>query len=112
MPQKQPPEITATSLPFVAATGWSTAGFGKVEFARGAFAFELNAANITSEAAMIPNDMNRLHLCIIMLPAGSIGSPNMPCLQLYSLLDAALEIYGSRHSFNSGTRRRFWHPLG
>src|ERR1700675_5013279 len=44
------------------------AGFGNVEFARGALARELNAANITSAAAMIPKDKIRIQVCIIVLP--------------------------------------------
>src|SRR5579859_73696 len=112
MPQKQPPEITATSLPFVAATGWSKAGFGKVVFARGALARELNAANITSAAAIIPNEINRIQLRIIMLPAGSAGFPGAPISQQYSLLDAAQWIYASRQSSISGKVPRTWHPLG
>jgi hypothetical protein len=105
MPQKQPPEITATSLPFVAATGWSSAGFGKEVFARGAFARELKAANITSAAAATPKVKIRIELRIIVLPAGFAAFCGAPDPQLHSLLDAAQRIYASRPSRNSGKRR-------
>jgi hypothetical protein len=61
---------------------------------------------------MIPNDMNRIQLCIMMLPAGSAVSPGKPLPQQYSLLDAAQWIYASRQHFISGTGPRAWHPLG
>jgi hypothetical protein len=46
-------------------------------------ALELNAANITNAAAIIPNDINRIQLCIIVLPAGSIG-PVHPTSRIHS----------------------------
>jgi hypothetical protein len=107
MPQKQPPEITATSLPLDAATGWSSAGLGKDVFARGAFARELNAANISSAAATAPKDIIRIELRIVMLPAGFAVFCGAPDPQRYSLLDAAQKIYASRQSCNTGKVPRF-----
>src|SRR5260221_6609383 len=110
MPQKQPPEITATSLPLAAATGWSSAGRGKAVFVRGAFARELNAANITSAAATVPKVKTRIELRIIVLPAGFTAYCGAPIPQRYSLLDAAQKNYASRQSCNSGKGRVFGHP--
>jgi hypothetical protein len=41
---------------------------------------------------MLPKDKIRIQLCIILLPAGSIGSPDTPIPQQYPLLDAAQKI--------------------
>jgi len=72
-------------------------------------ALELNAANITSAAAIIPNEYkSKIFLQLFassVLPAGSIGSPDEPNPQQYSLLDAAQEIYASGRHIISGTGR-------
>jgi hypothetical protein len=71
----------------------------------------LNAANITSPATIIPNEINRTQLCIILLPAGLAGSPGAPLLHQYSLLDAAKKTYASQLHIISETGPFAWHPL-